>query len=84
MKPARFIACKWAATVLAASVLITGFPGQAKAAKKEQVKLPVASRSGLDSSKLADLDRIMLKVMKSNDIYAGQLAVAKNGKLALL
>lgn len=23
----------------------------------------------------------MLKVMKSNDIYAGQLAVAKNGKL---
>ena len=38
MKPARFIACKWAATVLAASVLITGFPGQAKAAKKEQVK----------------------------------------------
>lgn len=81
MKPARFIACKWAATVLAASVLITGFAGQAKAAKKEQVKLPVASRSGLDSSKLADLDRIMLKVMKSNDIYAGQLAVAKNGKL---
>lgn len=82
-KPPRFGARTWAARVFAAGVLLTSFAGleSMAASKKEPVNLPVTSRSGLDGSKLDYLDRIMLKVMKSNDIYAGQLAVAKNGKL---
>ena len=75
------------AAILAVGFLSTSFGGQASAAaKKEHMNLPVTSRSGLDlsklkSSKLDSLDRIMLETMKSNDIYAGQLAVAKHGQL---
>ncbi|MDP3508620.1 MAG: serine hydrolase domain-containing protein [Candidatus Melainabacteria bacterium] len=71
-----------AAAVLSVAFLSASLPSEAIAApENERVSLPVTSRSGLSSSKLEALDRIMLKVMKSNGIYAGQLAVAKHGQL---
>jgi N-acyl-D-amino-acid deacylase len=76
------ISARFAAALLAVSFFSASLACEAIAAPhNERVSLPVTSRSGLNSSRLEELDRIMLKVMKSNDIYAGQLAVAKNGQL---
>ncbi|CAN5508739.1 hypothetical protein BH11CYA1_BH11CYA1_14420 [soil metagenome] len=71
------------ASVLAMSAPIVGTNQAAYAASgKTEMKLPVNSRGTITASKLDDLDAIMLKVMKENGIWAAQLAVSKNGKLA--
>jgi N-acyl-D-amino-acid deacylase len=80
--PIKVMTSFFCASVLL-SPIFTQDPSQAAfaAKKNEKVSLPVTSRTGLDSSKLDKLDDLMLKVMRANDIYAGQLAVSKNGKL---
>ena len=80
--PIKVMTSFFCASVLLSPIFTQGSSQAAFAAKKnEKVSLPVTSRTGLDSSKLDKLDDLMLKVMKANDIYAGQLAVSKNGKL---
>ncbi len=80
--PSKVMTSFFCASLLASPIFTQGNSQAAFAApKREKISLPVTSRTGLESSKLAKLDDLMLKVMKANDIYAGQLAVSKNGKL---